>query len=523
MISEAWTGDPALEMTGISKTFHVLPVLDQVDFRVESGEVRALLGHNGAGKSTLMKIASGAVRPDAGRVMVAGRPVSYADPQSAHKLGLRMVYQELSLIPTLSVADNVFLGRELRRTRTLINGRRQRREVSELFDSLGIRVSPRRLVGELSIADRQMIEIAKAIRDRPAVLLLDEPTASLSNREIDRFFDLIRSTVALGTAIVLITHHLNEVFEICDAVSVLRDGVRVLDSQLTAVEMRDVIEAITGHAERRTRSAGTQAANSSSETGRPQEPLLAVKDLSVEGKFRNVSFDLRPHEVVGVVGLAGGGRSTLLKALVGEVPSTSRSIRTVEGRYNPKHPADAVARGIFMVPEDRRTQGLLLDHSISLNIVLGALRKVRRAGLLDNKKAEAMYASFRDRMNIRANSPTQAVGTLSGGNQQKVLLSRAFATDCRVLLLDEPTFGVDVGAADEICELVRDYVDKGNCAVWVSSDLIELARVADRVLILTNGSITMELDNRSHDLTEQDLLHYLHTNEMVESTVAGAD
>lgn len=510
----------ALEMRQICKVYGAVNALTGVDFVVEHGKVRGLLGHNGAGKSTLMKIAAGVTKPSAGQVFIADKELSVARPTIAREMGLRIVHQELSLVPTLSVADNIFLQEEHLRAGVFVSRRRQVAEVGDTFDQLGIRIRPTAKVADLTRAEREMVEIARAIRDSSAVLILDEPTAPLSRPEIERLFEVIRRAASGGTGIVLVTHHISEVFEICDYVSVLRDGSSVLDAATGNTSMGEVIEAISGQIGNRNGAiAMPPPAPRADEAVCPdredeQYPVLAVQGLQVSGKLQDVSFTLRSGEILGVAGLAGSGRSVLLKALVGTVPSTSKTIDIHGQPYRPRDSAYGISRGLFRVPEDRRVEGLLLDHSIALNIVLGRLDFTRRAFLYSTRSVSRSANELVQRLGIRCRSIHDPTGDLSGGNQQKVLLARAFFSKCRALLLDEPTFGVDVGAATDIVRFIREYVAAGNGVLWVSSDLNELGRVADRVLVIRNGMVVEILDNADHTLNEADLVEVLEENVM---------
>jgi ribose transport system ATP-binding protein len=511
----------ALDMTGVSKRFGHTLVLDGVTFRVRPGTVHGLVGHNGAGKSTLMKIALGGVEPTTGTVAIGGTQLSYSRPAEAREAGVGMVLQELSLIPTLSVADNIFLNAEKTRWLGTIASRAQHREAAALLRDLGITsVRPGQTVGELGIAEQQMVEIAKALRLTRQLLILDEPTAPLSRREVERLFELVRRAAGMGVGVVFITHHLREVFEVCDEITVLRGGRVVLTSAVTATTLRAVVAAIVGSE----LAAIEDHEEARSLVEHAAEPILVVTDLRVPGKLEHVSFELRPGEVVGVAGLAGSGRTTLLKTLFGEVRPESGSA-TLNGRdYRPGNPGAAIRAGVFLIPEDRRVHGLVLMHSIEQNAVLSILRRVSPGYLYRPDVARRETVDMIRLLDVRTTGPGQATSELSGGNQQKVVLAKAMAAEPQVFLLDEPTFGVDVQTAAAIIEHVRDLVRAGKAAIWVSSDIAELLHVADRVLVLADGTIKTEVQRGSPGFTEDALLHAIQRagGDRVPDAAAGA-
>jgi ribose transport system ATP-binding protein len=491
----------ALEMLGIVKAYGPTDVLHGVDLQVRSGTVHALVGANGAGKSTLVKIADGATPASSGRVLVTGLERHFDSPIQARRSGIGMVFQERSVLPDLSVADNVFLNDELVRG-GLIDKRRQARETQQVFDELGVRISPAAVVGRLGVGDQQMVEIAKALRLAKSVLILDEPTAALTERDVQRLFMVVRQIAASGVGIVYVSHRLAEVFELCDEITVLRDGRVVLSTAVNATDMEEVVEAIAGGA-----VAEAQARRVPDENHQDRHPVLEVSDLEVEGKLHDVSFEVRPGEILGIAGLAGSGRSTLLKALFGVVPRRRGRIQ-IEGRLiQPASPAEAIRHGLFLIPEDRKTEGLVLSHSVADNLVLSILGRVRVGPLFDPQRSARMARDVIARLGIRTSDPREPVERLSGGNQQKVVLGKAFNAGERVLLLDEPTFGVDVRAGVQITDRVREFVAEGNGAVWVTSDLRELIRVADQILILADGTAHETVSNWPQRLTEPDITH----------------
>ncbi len=500
----------ALDMTGVSKRFGQTLVLDNVDFRVRRGTIHGLVGHNGAGKSTLMKIALGGVAPTKGTVRVGETQLTYSRPAEARSAGVGMVLQELSLIPTLSVVDNIFLNAEKRSPLGTISARAQRREARALLRNLGITgINPSRPVGELGVAELQMIEIAKAARLSSRLLILDEPTGPLARAEVGRLFELIRRTAALGLGVVFITHHLREVFEICDEVTVLRDGRTVLHEATAETDVGAVVRALVGR---------ELAAAEAEHTPRPPsdaQPLLEVRGLTVKGKLDDVAFRLLPGQIVGVAGLAGSGRTVLLKTLFGDIRPERGEMRLEGRRYRPRSPADAIAKGVFLVPEDRRVHGLVPIHSVEQNVVLSILRRLKRLLLYRPRAARRLVRRMVETLGIRLANLRQPVPELSGGNQQKVVFSKALLSEPDLFLLDEPTFGIDVHTAADIVRLIRAEVEGGKAALWVTSDLPELLNVADEILVLADGTIKDVVPRGAPGFSEEALLHAIQRSETV--------
>ncbi len=493
--------DFALDMVGISKRFGRTLVLDNVTFHVRKGTIHGLVGDNGAGKSTLMKIALGGVIPTEGTVAVGGVRLTYSRPAEARDAGVGMVLQELSLIPTLSVADNIFLNAEKTTLVGTIASRAERREARALLSELGITgVNPSQIVGELSIADQQMVEIAKAFRIGRRVLILDEPTAPLARQEIVTLFDLVRRAAGLGAAIIFITHHLREIFEVCEEVTVIREGRTVLSARTSDTSLGRVVAAIVG----------TELSAIESEAAEPplsrQTPLLEVRDLSVKGKLADVSFNLLPGEILGIAGLAGSGRSTLLKALFGAV-RFERGLISLRGkRFRPTGAGDAISHGVFLVPEDRHVHGVILEHTIEQNMVLPILRRVRQLLFYGPRTARSIVQRMLATLDVKATGPRQLVQELSGGNQQKVVFSKALVSMPNVFLLDEPTFGVDVHTAAEVIRRIRHEVEGGKAALWVSSDLEELLHVSSRILVLADGTIKKIVPRKDKEFTQDAII-----------------
>ncbi|MFJ2671821.1 sugar ABC transporter ATP-binding protein [Streptomyces sp. NPDC087525] len=474
--------DELLRVEGIRKTFPGVVALDSVDFDLRRGEVHVLLGENGAGKSTLIKMLSGAYRPDAGRVLVGGQEVRIQGAQDAERLGIATIYQEFNLVPDLTVAENIFLGRQPRRF-GLVDHKRMESDAAELLERVGVTTPPHTKVRELGIARLQMVEIAKALSLDARVLVMDEPTAVLTSEEVERLFRIVRALREDGVGIVFITHHLEEIAALGDRVTVLRDGRSVGQVPATAPE-DELVRLMVG------RDIDQQYPRRAAETG---TALLSVSGLTREGVFHDVGFEVRAGEVVGVAGLVGAGRTEVVRAVFGADHYDTGSVR-VAGAALPRHDVSAaMAAGIGLVPEDRKGQGLLLDASVEENLGLVTLRSSTRAGLVDRAAQHTAAARIAGQLGVRMAGLGQRVRTLSGGNQQKVVIGKWLLAEVKVLILDEPTRGIDVGAKVEIYELINELTAAGHAVLMVSSDLPEVLGMSDRVLVMAGGRIAGEL------------------------------
>jgi ribose transport system ATP-binding protein len=478
---------PLLEMHGIVKQFPGVRALDGVDLDVRAGEVHCLLGQNGAGKSTLIKVLAGAHRPDEGHMVWRGEPVALGDPQAAMRLGIATIYQELDLVSGLSVADNIFLGREHSRmgiTRPAVSNR----AASQLLTRLGHpEIRPGAEVGSLSAASQQMVSIARALSQDAQLIIMDEPSAVLDNEEVERLFGVIRDLSAHDVAVVYISHRLEEIRQIGDRITVLKDG-RTVATGLPARETstREVITLMTG----RTIEYVFPPRRSAPHTGEP--PLLEVDGLSLRGRFADVSFVVRPGEIVGLAGLVGSGRSEIIETVYGARKATGGSVRLAGKRLRAGDVGSSVAAGMGLAPEERKSQALLLDDSVYRNISISSLGRFSRAGFLSGGAERSAARAQTESLDVRPADVTRIVRVLSGGNQQKVVLARWLLRDCKVLLLDEPTRGVDVGARSELYALVRDLADRGVAVVVVSSEIPEVLGLADRVLVIAEGAVVTE-------------------------------
>jgi ABC-type sugar transport system ATPase subunit len=482
---------PVLEVVEISKRFGVVQALDAVSIAFTEGEVHALVGENGAGKSTLAKILGGAERQDSGRLVLRGEEIEIPSPTAALGEGISVVYQDLNLAPQLTVAANLFLAREPRGRLGFVSDRAMRRGAERLLQRLGADFPPTARVDELSPADRQLSEIARALNRDSSILIMDEPTASLSPQRSEQLFEVITSLRARGVAIVYITHELAHVFDLADRVTVLKDGRRMLTKPVTETSRDEVIETMVG------RSVGALFPDRSAGPERSGDPALEVRSLSLAGYFDDVSFALHPGEIVGFAGLVGSGRTRLAQAIFGVLPeqrigSLGGEIRIAGKRTRVPTPRAAIRHGIGYVPDDRKLAGLVLDLSVAGNISLPQLERVARRGLL-NLKDEARLAEQQiESLRIRTPSAETKMGHLSGGNQQKVVLGKWLALDCSVLILDEPTPGVDIGAKAEIYSLIARIADQGTAVMLISSDLPELLGLSDRILVMSRGRIVAE-------------------------------
>lgn len=492
--------DPALlRATGISKSFPGVLALDDVHLDLRPGEVLALVGENGAGKSTLLKLLSGIYRPDAGTMELDGAPMSPAGPRQANELGISVIHQEFHLMPDLTVAQNIFIGREPRRA-GLIRDDELVRRATALFERLGIPLDPRQPVSHLSVAGQQMVEIAKALSFDARVLIMDEPTAALTETEVATLFRIVRDFVSPRTGVIYVSHRMDEVKEISDRITVLRDG-RYVDTLPTAsTETREVIAAMVG----RQLETGVRPDPATASDASEREVVLAVRGLSTRKLLKDVSFELHRGEILGFAGLMGAGRTEVARAIIGADRSTG--VVEVRGKQvTARNPADAVRHGIGYLSEDRKRYGLLLDQDVVRNVMLSSLPGMTRAGFVRDADGRRAATEMVDRLSIRTPSVTQTAKNLSGGNQQKVVLAKWLVRDCDVLIVDEPTRGIDVGAKDEIYGLLTSLAAQGKSIIVISSELPEVLRLADRIVVMCEGRVTGTLANadaNQHDIME---------------------
>ncbi|HUU82081.1 MAG TPA: sugar ABC transporter ATP-binding protein [Phycisphaerae bacterium] len=490
---------PRLCCRGIRKAFPGVLALDDVGLEVAPGTVHALVGENGAGKSTLVKILSGAVTSDAGTIEIDGRPVSITGARRAQQEGIAIVYQEFSLAPDLCVSENIYLGRWPRSRRTgCIDFNRLHRQASQLLAQLGIELPVRRSVGALSVAQQQMVEIARALALDARILILDEPSAVLTPHELVALYRLVCDLKTRGVSVIYISHRLDEIFDIADAVTVLRDGRHISTRPIAQVERRSLIAEMVG------RELTDEFPKRSAPIG---EAILRVENLTARGRFTRVSFDVRAGEVFALTGLVGSGRSSVAKTIFGAVRADAGRVQVGDVAGPFANPRQAIAAGVAMLPEDRKTEGLMLERSLRENVTLANLRASAVGGFLRMGAERALSRRLMADLQIRAVSSESLVVTLSGGNQQKVLLARWMSRPHRVILFDEPTRGVDVGAKYEIYLLINRLAAGGVAVMMVSSELPEVIGMADRVGVMCEGRLAGVLDNRDRQVTQEQIMH----------------
>lgn len=488
---------PALEATGITKSFDGVAALRGVDLSVRAGEIHALLGENGAGKSTLIKIITGVYAHDEGTVTVAGAPADFSSVRAANRSGVVALYQELSIVPTISVAENILLTEGAPSTFGIVRGRALRQRARALLARLNQRISPRALAGDLSPVQQTMVSIARALAMDARVLILDEPTASLTDTEIHNLFTVLRGLRDEGVAILYVSHRLEEVFELCDRLTVMRNGQTIVTKDVADSSIDEVIRTMVGR-EQSDLYPGRDTAG--------EEVVLTVSGLSGR-RVADVSFELRAGEVLGIGGLAGSGRSELLRLLAGAQRRSGGSI-AVGGTEVHAGVGRALAAGIALVPEERRSQGVILSAPIAENVAIANLGRVSSAGIVSGRRITALAREAMSNLRIKAAGHRQDVGQLSGGNQQKVVLAKILARNPKVLLMDEPTRGIDVGTKAEIYRLIRELAAGGMAVIAVSSELPELIGVSDRILVMHDGRIAGEVDAAT--TSDEEILTYAY-------------
>ena len=478
---------PLLEVRGVHKVYPGVRALAGVDLTVEAGEVHALLGENGAGKSTLMKAVAGAVTPNAGDLLLDGEPVPFGSPQTSRDRGIGIVYQELSLVPALSIAENVLLGRLPRTRFGLVDWKAVRTSVAPHLERVGLDVDPRRSVRDFGMAERQLVEIAKAVSSNVRVLLLDEPTSALSDRESRRLFGVIHDLTGSGVAVVYVSHRLPEVVAIADRITVLRDGEHVETVPAEGVSEQQLARMMVGRA-----VDGPTSARAAGTAGSGAAVVLRATGLARRPRLAPVDLELRAGEIVGIFGLVGAGRTRLARTLFGLEPATEGSLEVFGAPVTLRSPADAIAAGIGYVGEDRAA-GLIHRMSVGANITLASLSRTRRGPLMDFARERDLAEHYVDQLGIRVPTIDALVETLSGGNQQKVLLARWLCSQARILILDDPVRGVDVGAKEEVYRLVTQLSAEGVAVLLLTSEIKEARTYADRVLVMADGAITATL------------------------------
>jgi ribose transport system ATP-binding protein len=498
------SGTVVLAVEGVTKSFAGVTALREVDFDLRCGEVHALMGENGAGKSTLMKILAGVHIDYLGAVRIDGAPIAFASVRDAEAAGIAIIHQELNLVPELSVADNIFLGREPLIAGAIIDRRRMVRAAGRLLQRLGVAIDPESRVATLRVGEQQLVEIAKALSLDARVLIMDEPTSALSASECETLFKVVRQLTSHGVAVIYTSHRIEEVMELADRVTVLRDGRRVLTAKIGELTRGGIISAMVGRDMAVShRSTTTNGATVLSVRG------LTLDTLGVHGWSRvlhGVSFDLRRGEILGIGGLLGSGRTEILEAIFGSAQGWRSGEIAIDGAVKEiNSPADAYRLGLALVTEDRKTRGLHLAASIRSNVALPSVGALSRFGLRAFARERRLASDVVRRLSVRCASIDQVVATLSGGNQQKIVIGKWLATEPRILLLDEPTRGIDIGAKQEIYQLIFDLAERGLGIVVVSSELPELLLVSDRILVMCEGHQTGLL--RRDEATQEKIMH----------------
>ncbi|MBE0394420.1 sugar ABC transporter ATP-binding protein [Citrobacter amalonaticus] len=489
-----------LQMNHITKRFPGVLALSNVNFTLRKGEVHALLGENGAGKSTLMKILSGVYQPDEGDIIFEGKPVSFSDPLSAQNAGITIIHQEFNLFPELTVEENIFIGREFcKNNRWRLDEKQQRQAATEILQKLNLNISPETLVSDLTVAQQQMVEIAKAISVNAKILIMDEPTAALTETEIESLFQVTRLLKAQGTGIVYISHRLEELALIADRATVMRDGQYIDTVDYETVKISELIAMMVG------RELGNIYPRREARTH--QEPVLEVNGLTRKGVLNNIDFTLNRGEILGFAGLMGAGRTELARAIFGADPIDSGTIKLNGKTIVIKGISDAIAQGISYLTEDRKKEGLALNLSVERNIMLGNYPEYAdRFGHVDSKRCQQTSEEQVRTLRIKTPHLEQAALNLSGGNQQKIIIARWVCKDTDILIFDEPTRGIDVGAKLEIYELMNRLVAKGKSIIMISSELPEVLGMCDRILVMRSGRITGELT--ADNATQEQIMQY---------------
>ena len=489
--------DAALVMEGIDKRFPGAHALKDVDLRVEAGQVMGIVGENGAGKSTLIKVLAGVYLPDDGRIFVEGEPLRANSPADSLAAGVVVIYQELSLVPEMTVAENLFLG-DMPSRGPLLDRRGARESARRLLSRVGLDdLSTSTPVGSLRLGVRQLIEVAKALHRDARILVMDEPTSALQSSEVEVLFEVVRGLKRDGISVIYISHHLEEVFEICDAATVMRDGAVVGTRPIGEWTTDSLVQAMVN------KRLDALFPSQERDLG---EVALEVEDLTLEPQVHGVSFSVREGEILGLAGVVGAGRTETLKAIAGATPASDGKVRVRGREERIRSVEDGMAAGIVYVPEDRATEGLIHSATINENMVLSVLRRISRAGFVDGRRYRDFGKRLRERFGVRASSLRQEAGSLSGGNQQKVVLARAMATEPSVVLLDEPTRGIDVGSKSDIYEHMLQIAAGGGAVVMVSSKFPELLGMADRIVVMRGGRVVGEIPGS--EANQEKILEY---------------
>lgn len=497
-----------LKMEGINKAFGNAKVLKNVHFELKHGEVHALVGGNGAGKSTLMKIMAGIYTLDTGKIYVNGEETQITKPLDAKEKGIGMIFQELSLIQTLTVAENIFLGNEIVK-KGLRDTKAMDQKAKEVLDRLGIEIDPETRVDELSVGMSQMVEIAKAVSRDAKILVFDEPTAALSNSETERLFEMIGQLKEQGVSMVYISHRMNEILRIADRITILKDGEHVVTEEIKNMTLDKIVSYMMGGSS----GNGHKFEWVQREYDENAPDVLTVEHLKVNDKISDISFSLKPGEILGFAGLMGSGRTEIMETLFGLRKMQGGKVLMEGKEVHVKDAKEAVKAGFALIPEDRRKEGLVLIHTIKHNATLPVLgRLVKHKIINDEKKASEMVEKNMEQLNVKAEGIHQEIGLLSGGNQQKIVIAKWINSKPKVMMLDEPTAGVDIGAKGEIINIIRAYADEGHGVLFVSSELTEMMAICDRIITIYDGRITGEMSRRDIK-TEEKLQNAIQRSE----------
>jgi ribose transport system ATP-binding protein len=488
-------GKVLFEMKGIGKTFPGVKALQGVNLTVREGQVHALLGENGAGKSTLIKILSGAYTKDEGQIFFEGNPVEIRGPQDAQALGISTIYQEFNLARNLTVAENIFLG-HLPRKGLSVDWARVKSRSREILDTLGVTFSVDTLTSTLSVAEQQLVEIAKSLNRKTRILIMDEPSAVLGEKDLEKLFEVVRSLQAQGIGVIYISHRLKEIFELADEVTILKDGRYVDTRTVSEVTMDDLVKLMIG---RELKDVYPKRAPT------PGDVLLEVSNVSRPKLVHDISFKLRAGEIVGFAGITGSGRTELVRTIFGADPCTGE-IRISGRPYKPRSPADAIHQGVALVTEDRKAQGLFLKLNVTINTTISGLRQLCRYGVIQLSRELTLVQKMIQDLSIKTPGPNFIVVNMSGGNQQKVVLARWLSIGTRIFILDEPTRGIDVGSKSEIYQIMDELTKKGVGIIMISSELPEVLGMSDRILVMRQGTIVKELSRA--EASEETIMSY---------------
>lgn len=479
-----------IEMTGINKSFGSNQVLKDAGFVLKDGEVHALMGENGAGKSTLMKILTGVYTKDSGTVRIDGKEVNFKSPQEAEKAGIVFIYQELNVLFDLTVEENLFMGKEITKKFGICDKKAMHSRARDIMDKMGVQIPIEAVMSDLSVGQQQMVEICKALMVDAKVIIMDEPTAALTERETENLFKVMKALRKKGVSIVYISHRMEEIFALCDRITILRDGSYIGTENISEIDMDGVVRMMIG------REIGERFPKRDVKIG---DVVLKVEGLSKDNVFHDVSFDVRAGEVLGVAGLMGAGRTEIMQAIFGSISKSHGHIYIDGDKVSIKNPGQAIAAGIGFITEDRKTEGLLLEKSIAENIEIANLKKVSNKGILSKTKQKELVQKGIEDFKIKCFGSWHECNNLSGGNQQKVVLAKWVATNPKILILDEPTRGVDIGAKKEIYNVINQMAAQGVAVIMVSSELPEVLGMSDRIMVVREGEVRGILDGKTAD------------------------